>query len=163
MTTTQARSTTHNQSRQRDPSPAGPEARKRRIKAAQTVRPGFDGPPSDPPPLEFQLSDPERMRTVLADTGLGEVNVDTITETPEFRDGRELWTWLISSNPIVERVPAGLDLTNDEREKPCNRRSASWSPSAPVKGSGQIDQPEQYRYRDQVTTGASRRDGTGRP
>ncbi len=85
------------------------------IKAVKTVRPGFDGPPSDPPPLEFQLADPEKMRAVLADAGLKNVRVDNAAETLAFRNGQELWTWLISSNPIVERILAGLALTDEER------------------------------------------------
>ena len=28
--------------------------------------------------------------------------------------GDELWDWLVSSNPIVEKVLSGLELTNDE-------------------------------------------------
>lgn len=86
------------------------------INAVKTVRPAFDGPPSKPPPLEFQLADPDRMRAVLAGAGLGEVSVETVTETLEFEDGRALWTWLISSNPIVERMFASLGLTDAERE-----------------------------------------------
>lgn len=34
--------------------------------AIQSVRPGFDGPPMDPPPLPFQLQDPERLRQEFA-------------------------------------------------------------------------------------------------
>lgn len=86
------------------------------IEAVRTVRPEFNGPPSDPPPLEFQLADPDRMRTVLAGAGLGEVRVDNSTETLAFRTGQALWQWLISSNPIVERVLAGLALTDEERQ-----------------------------------------------
>lgn len=84
--------------------------------AVKSVRPEFDGPPSDPPPLELQLADPERMRAVLTDAGLREVGVDTATETLELRNGQEMWAWLISSNPIVERVLAGLALTGEERQ-----------------------------------------------
>jgi pimeloyl-ACP methyl ester carboxylesterase/ubiquinone/menaquinone biosynthesis C-methylase UbiE len=85
------------------------------VKAVRTVRPEFDGPPSEPPPLEFQLADPDRMRAVLAGAGLREVHVDTTTETLEFGNGQALWQWLISSNPIVERVLAGLALTDEEQ------------------------------------------------
>ena len=35
------------------------------VRAVQTVRPDFNGPPSDPPPLPFQLQDPRRLRTEL--------------------------------------------------------------------------------------------------
>jgi hypothetical protein len=32
-----------------------------------------------------------------------------------FRTGKELWDWLVSSNPIAEMVLGELDLTSDER------------------------------------------------
>ena len=32
------------------------------IGAIRSVRPDFNGPPMDPPPLPFQLQDPERLR-----------------------------------------------------------------------------------------------------
>lgn len=55
------------------------------------------------------------MRAVLADAGLKHVCVDNADETLAFRNGQELWAWLISSNPIVERILAGLALTDKER------------------------------------------------
>ena len=85
------------------------------VAAIQSVRPDFDGPPMDPPPLPFQLQDPERLRKELAAVGLKDVEVETITETTEFRTGKELWDWLIWSNPIVEMVLGTLDLTDHER------------------------------------------------
>jgi ubiquinone/menaquinone biosynthesis C-methylase UbiE len=85
------------------------------VTAIQSVRPGFTGPPMDPPPLPFQLRDPERLRNELAHAGLKDVKVETITETTEFRSGEELWDWLVWSNPIVEMVLGGLNLTDHER------------------------------------------------
>ena len=86
------------------------------IGAVQSVRPDFDGPPMDPPPLEFQLSDPDRLRNELAAAGLKDLRVETITETTEHKTGKDLWEWLVWSNPIVERVLGDmLNLTNDER------------------------------------------------
>jgi len=85
------------------------------ITAIQSVRPAFTGPPMDPPPLPFQLQDPERLRTELANAGLSEIRVETITETTAFQTGVELWEWLIWSNPIVESVLAPLKLTTEER------------------------------------------------
>lgn len=81
------------------------------ITAIQSVRPDFNGPPMDPPPLPFQLQDPERLRKELSAAGLKDVKVETITETTEFRSGKELWDWLVSSNPIVEMVLGSLKLT----------------------------------------------------
>jgi SAM-dependent methyltransferase len=85
------------------------------VGAVQSVRPGFTGPPMDPPPLPFQLQDPKTLQKELAAPGLKAVHVETITETTEFGNGQELWDWLVFSNPIVETVLGSLNLTNDER------------------------------------------------
>jgi ubiquinone/menaquinone biosynthesis C-methylase UbiE len=86
------------------------------VAAVQSVRPDFDGPPMDPPPLEFQLADPDRLHKELSAAGLKDVKVETITETTEHRTGKDLWEWLVWSNPIVEMVLSDtLKLTNDER------------------------------------------------
>lgn len=87
------------------------------VRAVQSVRPTFTGPPQDPPPLPFQLRDPEKLRGVLAAAGLKDVKVETVTETLEFQAGRDLWNWLIWSNPIVEMVLGGLSLIDGERDK----------------------------------------------
>lgn len=86
------------------------------IAAIQSVRPEFKGPPVDPPPLPFQLQDPERLRMELLAAGLKDVKVETITEATEFRSGKELWDWLVWSNPIVELVLGSLKLTSGERD-----------------------------------------------
>ena len=86
------------------------------VNAIQSVRPDFNGPPLDPPPLPFQLQDPARLRMELSAAGLKDIKVETITETLEVQSGKELWEWLISSNPIVEMVLGSLTLTNDERD-----------------------------------------------
>lgn len=86
------------------------------VAAVQSVRPDFDGPPTDPPPLEFQLADPDRLRSELSMAELNDVHVDTVTEVTEHETGKDLWEWLIWSNPIVEHVLGELlELTNDER------------------------------------------------
>jgi ubiquinone/menaquinone biosynthesis C-methylase UbiE len=85
------------------------------VRAIQSVRPDFAGPPMDPPPLPFQLQDPGRLRNELAAAGLKNVKVETITETTEFRSGEALWEWVIWSNPIAEAVLKDLGLTDDER------------------------------------------------
>ena len=74
------------------------------VNAIQAVRPDFAGPPMDPPPLPFQLRDPERLHKELAAAGLKDIMVKTITESTEFRTGKELWEWVIWSNPIAETV-----------------------------------------------------------
>lgn len=86
------------------------------IGAVQSVRPEFKGPPMDPPPLEFQLADPDRLHKELSAAGLKDVKVETVTETTEYETGKDLWEWLLWSNPIVDRVLGGmLGLTEDER------------------------------------------------
>jgi len=83
----------------------------------QSVRPDFKGLPTDPPPLEFQLSDPERMRSELAAAGLEKITVETIIETNEHRTGKDLWEWILWSNPITEAVLSEmLRLTDNERD-----------------------------------------------
>ena len=47
--------------------------------------------------------------------GLKDVKVEATTETMKFQTGKELWDWLVSSNPIAEGVLGGLGLTSDER------------------------------------------------
>jgi SAM-dependent methyltransferase len=86
------------------------------VNAIRSVRPDFNGPPLDPPPLPFQLQDPERLRAELSIAGLKGIKVETITETMEFQTGKELWEWLVWSNPIVEMVLGSLNLTSDERD-----------------------------------------------
>jgi SAM-dependent methyltransferase len=85
------------------------------VEAIQSVRPDFSGPPMDPPPLPFQLQDPERLRGELVAAGLKSVSVETITESTEFRSGKDLWEWVIWSNPLPEALLGGLALTGDER------------------------------------------------
>jgi SAM-dependent methyltransferase len=85
------------------------------VRGIRAVRPDFEGPPMDPPPLPFQLRDPERLRRELAAVGLKDVRVATVTEKLEFRSGKHLWDWLTNSNPIAELVLGELDLTRDER------------------------------------------------
>lgn len=85
------------------------------IGALQSVRPTFSGPPMNPPPLEFQLADPERLRSEFAAAGLKNVRVETVIEVTPFGSGDDLWDWIVSSNPIVECVLGPLNLTKDER------------------------------------------------
>lgn len=86
------------------------------VGAVQTVRPDFNGPPLDPPPLPFQLADPARLHQEFADAGLNDIKVETIIETTEHKTGRDLWEWLVWSNPIVEMVLGSLNLTENERD-----------------------------------------------
>jgi ubiquinone/menaquinone biosynthesis C-methylase UbiE len=86
------------------------------IAALQTVRPAFNGPPTDPPPLEFQLADPGRLRNEFAGAGLKNITVETVIEATPFQSGDDLWDWIVSSNPIVGCVLGPLNLTTTETE-----------------------------------------------
>jgi ubiquinone/menaquinone biosynthesis C-methylase UbiE len=85
------------------------------VRAIQSVRPDFTGPPMDPLPLPFQLQDPEKLGKELAAAGLKNVKVETISEKTEFHSAKEMWEWLVSSNPIVEAVLGELNIANAER------------------------------------------------
>jgi SAM-dependent methyltransferase len=85
------------------------------VRAVRSVRPHFDGPPPEPPPLPFQLQDPARLQQVLVDCSLQDVRVATVTEATEFRGGDELWDWIVCSNPIVESILDELRVTQAER------------------------------------------------
>lgn len=84
------------------------------VSAIQAAVPGFTGPPMDPLPLPFQLQDPERLRQGLAKAGLRDIRVETISEKLEFQSGKQLWYWLVNSNPIVGMVLAELNLTKEQ-------------------------------------------------
>jgi len=84
------------------------------VGAIQSVIPSFEGPSMDPPPLPFQLQDPERLRQELAKAVLKDIRVETITEKLEFQSGKQLWDWLVNSNPIAGMILAELNLTKEQ-------------------------------------------------
>jgi ubiquinone/menaquinone biosynthesis C-methylase UbiE len=84
------------------------------VSAVHSVRSDFV-PPMDPPPPEFRLANPEKLRSELAEAGLKDVQIDQITEYTEFKSPKFLWEWIVWSNPIVERILGMLNVTNDER------------------------------------------------
>lgn len=84
------------------------------VTAIQAAVPGFTGPPTDPPPLPFQLQDPATLRDELAKAGLSNARVETITEKLEFHSGEHLWEWLVNSNPIAGAILAELRLTGQQ-------------------------------------------------
>ncbi|MEX0666922.1 MAG: class I SAM-dependent methyltransferase [Acidimicrobiia bacterium] len=95
-------------------SPAEFEALQFFIAALQSVVPDFEGLPDDPPPLEFQVADPEVLRQRLTDAGLKDVIVDTThQERVEFGSGQEMWEWMMGSNPIAGMIVD--DLTGDQQ------------------------------------------------
>ena len=84
------------------------------VAAMKAVAPEFPGLPDDPPPLEFQVADPQVLRQRLTDAGLEDVRVERTAERPAFTSGREMWDWLYYGNPIAEMVIG--DLTKKQRE-----------------------------------------------
>jgi ubiquinone/menaquinone biosynthesis C-methylase UbiE len=85
------------------------------VNAIQSVVPGFN-PPMDPPPLPFQLQDPEKLRHEMIEAGLRDVFVETVTEKLEFNSGKHLWNWLINSNPIAEQILLDLKLSQQNMD-----------------------------------------------
>lgn len=95
-------------------SPAEFEALQVFIEALQAVDPDFEGLPDDPPPLEFQVADPEVLRQRLTDAGLRDVTVDTTHEERlEIGSGQQLWDWILGSNPISGVIVG--DLTPEQQ------------------------------------------------
>lgn len=78
------------------------------LAAAKAVVPDFVGLPADPPPLPFQVADPDRLTAALADAGLSDITLDTTTETLEFASGADMWEWLGNSNPIGAQMIGSL-------------------------------------------------------
>lgn len=83
------------------------------FEAMKRVDPDFEGLPADPPPLPFQVADPEVLRTRMVEAGLGDVDVEPTSERLEFRSGSQVWDWVTNSNPIATGIVG--DLTRDER------------------------------------------------
>lgn len=84
------------------------------VAAMKAVAPEFPGVPDDPPPLEFQVADPEVLRQRLTDAGLKDVRVARTAERPAFTSGQEMWDWVYYSNPFAEMIVG--DVTKDQRE-----------------------------------------------
>ncbi|MEX2459455.1 MAG: methyltransferase domain-containing protein [Actinomycetota bacterium] len=78
------------------------------IAALQAVDPEFPGLPDDPPPLEFQVADPDILRQRLTDAGLSDVRIERTAERPAFASGQEMWDWVLHGNPIPGVLVAHL-------------------------------------------------------
>lgn len=85
------------------------------ISALKAVVPDFPGIPDDPPPLEFQVSDPEVLRQRLTEAGLRDVRIERTTERPAFSSGQEFWDWVYYGNPIPGMLVA--DLSEEQRSR----------------------------------------------
>jgi ubiquinone/menaquinone biosynthesis C-methylase UbiE len=78
------------------------------IGAFQTVAPDFPGLPDDPPPLEFQVSDPAILQQRLTAAGVHNVRVKSSAERPQFRSGQDMWNWVLYGNPIPGMLVSDL-------------------------------------------------------
>jgi hypothetical protein len=85
------------------------------ISALTAVAPDFPGLPDDPPPLEFQVADPDVFRQRLTDAGLKDVRIERTAERPVFASGQEMWDWVLYGNPIPGMLVA--DLSEDQRTR----------------------------------------------
>lgn len=83
------------------------------ISALRAVVSDFPGLPEDPPPLEFQTSDPEVLARRLNEAGLRETRVERTAERPAFRSGQEMWDWVLHGNPIPGMLVS--DLNEEQR------------------------------------------------
>jgi SAM-dependent methyltransferase len=93
------------------------------IGALRSVVTDFEGLPDDPPPLEFQASDPAVLRARLEQAGLTGVTVDTThRECLELRSGQQLWEWCLAGNPIPGMLVA--DLSDAQKALVRNRLDA---------------------------------------
>ena len=85
------------------------------IGALKAFHPEFPGLPDNPPPLEFQVADPDVLRRRLTDAGLKHVRVERTAERPTFSSGQEMWDWVLCGNPIPGVLVA--ELSHDQRAR----------------------------------------------
>jgi ubiquinone/menaquinone biosynthesis C-methylase UbiE len=76
--------------------------------ALKAVIPGFKGLPLDPPPLPFQLADPEKFRGEMEKAGLRELRMESLRDQAAFESAVQLWDWVTHSHPIGAGLVAGL-------------------------------------------------------
>jgi ubiquinone/menaquinone biosynthesis C-methylase UbiE len=76
--------------------------------AMKVTVPGFTPLPADPPPLPFQVADPEVLRGRLLEAGLRDVEVRPITWDMTISSAEHFWNLFTSSNPIGARLVADL-------------------------------------------------------
>ena len=84
------------------------------IRAVQAAVPGFTGPPMDPPPLPFQVQDPEKLRQEMVKAGLKDVRVEETSEEMKYQSGKQFWDWVMNSNPIAGMMLGQLNLTKEQ-------------------------------------------------
>jgi ubiquinone/menaquinone biosynthesis C-methylase UbiE len=83
------------------------------VHAIQSVVPSFTGP-GEQADLPLQLANPEKLRQELANAGLKEIRVETITERLQFHSAQQMWNWVTNSNPVAGMIITGLNLTVEQ-------------------------------------------------
>jgi ubiquinone/menaquinone biosynthesis C-methylase UbiE len=78
------------------------------VRAVQATVPEVTPPPMNPPPLPFQVSDPDMLGQRLDAAGLTGVAVEPTTWDMDFDSAAQLWDMATSSNPIAAQLVAGL-------------------------------------------------------
>ncbi len=82
--------------------------------AMQAVVAHFRGLSMDPPPLPFQVADPETLGTQLSGAGLRDVTVEPCTWTMAIGTSSQLWEVVTHSSPSGAELVA--DLTDEQRD-----------------------------------------------
>lgn len=82
------------------------------LAAMQATVPGFTGLPMDPPPLPFQVAQPEKLRQKMAEAGLSDIQVEAANHSMAFQSGKHMWNVVTNSNPIAAEMVA--DLTEEQ-------------------------------------------------
>lgn len=83
------------------------------VRAIKAVVPDFADLPTDPPPLPFQVADPEKLHQWMTSAGLQEVRVELASWNMEFHSGTDMWDFVTNSNPLGAGMVA--DLTQRQR------------------------------------------------
>lgn len=76
--------------------------------AIKATVPGFAALPTDPPPLPFQVADPDVLRARLSEAGLRDVEVRPLTWDMPIDSADHLWNVFTHSNPLGAQLVADL-------------------------------------------------------
>ena len=83
--------------------------------ALQAAVPGFTPLPTDPPPLPFQVADPDRLRRRLTEAGLTGVTVEAVTWDTRFESATHFWNLDHCQQPHRGAADRGPDRGADGR------------------------------------------------
>lgn len=117
------------------------------IAAVMAAVPSFTVPPTNSPPLPFQLADPDVFRGRLTGAGLTDVTVETWDM--HFRSGTHTWTVVTSQQPDRGTAGRGPDRRPARRRGIRARRDPSGTLGRPT-GRGAVRR-RQRRHRYEVT------------